>query len=71
MPSGQPGAVDTVGPITSVESHIEGIEDDIVTRDGRWSWETRWALSPAETQAYWILGDATNSLLGQTTVLGY
>jgi hypothetical protein len=69
--SGMPGALDLSSPVVTKECYVEGIEHDIVTRDGRWSWETRYALSAAETQAYWVLGDAANSLLGVSTVLGY
>ena len=34
-------------------------------------WAISWSLSPADTTAYWMLGNATYSVLGSTTKLGY
>jgi len=34
-------------------------------------WAISWSLSPADTTAYWMLADATYSVLGSTTKLGY
>jgi hypothetical protein len=54
----------------SIDSHIEGIEDDITFgEDGRYV--TRWLLSAADPQSYWVLGDPVNSVLGETTKLAY
>lgn len=46
----------SVGSVMSFENVIEGIDHDITV--GK-SWTTVWALSPAETQAYLILDNAT------------
>ena len=54
-----------------IDSFIEAISHDIVTRDGRWSWQVHYELSPASVQDVWILGDPLLSLLGESTVLGY
>lgn len=50
------------------DGHVEQIGETIVP--GR-SWRTVFQISPAADQAMWVLGDAVNGLLGQTTVLGY
>lgn len=46
---------------------IEGVEHRVTAT----RWDTKWNLSPAETQQYWILGVAGASELGQTTRLGF
>lgn len=52
------------GPNINLPCHIEGISHDATqTR-----WRTTWALSPADTSTYWILGTAA---LGTTTRLAY
>ena len=56
-----------IGPSIAFDCWIEGVEHDI--RPG--FWETRWKLSRADAQTYWILGDATYGLLGTTTTLGF
>lgn len=35
------------------------------------SWDTDWELSLAQAQAFWLLGDPVNSVLGTTTRLAY
>lgn len=55
------------GAAISQESIIERIEHDI----SQTAWITRWRLSPADTQAYWILDSLTNSVLNSTTRLAY
>lgn len=57
------------GTVISQDCLIEGIEHR-GTPDGLY-WETTYRLSPASTFAYWVLGDAANSLLGQTTRLAF
>ncbi len=55
------------GTITG-DKFVEGIGHQVTfERD----WQTPLRLSDASSQSFWILGDATASLLGQTTVLGY
>ncbi len=34
-------------------------------------WTTKWQLSPAETEEYWVLGDSLLGVLGSSTRLGY
>ncbi|MDP8928677.1 MAG: hypothetical protein M3O70_08915 [Actinomycetota bacterium] len=58
-----PGA----GDVLSQEVHIIGIEHEI----GPMSWRTRTWLSPADTDAYWILGDSALSVLDTSTRLAY
>lgn len=53
----------------SQDSYIEGISHRIDPRAGTWA--VSLALSPAETQAYWLLGDPTFGVLGSTTRLAY
>lgn len=55
---------------TGAVSHaclVEGIEHDITEDD----WRVTWRLSPADTTAYWRLGDANRSQLGVTTTLAH
>ena len=52
------------GTFTQLEAHIEYIEHKMVV--GRWS--TKWILSPADVNQYWILGTST---LGVDTKLAY
>lgn len=55
------------GPMTLTE-FVEGYGDDVqIGKD----WRVHVALSPADTQSYWVLGDSTYGLLGTTTRLGY
>lgn len=49
------------------DCHIEGVRQS--WRPDRW--QTTWQLSPADHQAYWVLGDAVNGLLGVTTRLTF
>jgi hypothetical protein len=49
--------------------HIEGITHDYSASTGLW--ETKWQLSNADSQAYWALGIAGLSELGETTRLCY
>lgn len=37
----------------------------------RAAWATSWALSPANTEPVWILGDAVRGILGTTTIPAY
>lgn len=55
------------GAAIDIECLIEGIEHDIQTTE----WVTRWRLSPADVQEYWILNSLTLSVLGSTTKLAY
>lgn len=52
----------------SRDVYLESIRHSI---SGEGEWTVRWRLSPAETQDFWVLGDAQLSLLGETTYLGY
>lgn len=54
--------------ITQV-SHIERRSITWTADGGRWG--ITWALSPADTTQYWLLGDATYGVLGSTTRLAY
>lgn len=56
------------GTVTIQDAHIEGQQLDVTP--GR-PWEARWALVPADRFQFWLLGDATYSVLGSTTRLGY
>lgn len=56
------------GGTITLSEHVERIGHDVTV--GR-SWTIPLRLSPAETQASWILGNAANSLLGLTIRLGY
>lgn len=53
------------GSAISQDCHIEGISHAFTDQE----WRTTWLLSPADPLTYWILGDATYSLLGQTAVM--
>jgi len=57
-----------LGAAISQDSQIQGITHQVNMKTG---WVTRWDLSPAETQVYWILGTAGFSELEQTTRLGF
>jgi hypothetical protein len=56
-----------LGTVIDQSVAIEGIEHTVTAVD----WVTKWNLSPAETEAYWILGVVGASELGQTTRLGF
>jgi len=56
-----------LGSAIDQDAVIEGIAHDVTAVE----WKTRWNLSPAETQVYWILGTAGFSELEQTTRLGF
>lgn len=59
-----PGAGSTI----SLNEFVEGYGDDVqIGQD----WRVNVPLSPADAQSYWLLGDSTYGLLGQTTRLGY
>jgi len=49
--------------------HVEGIEHKWEARQNLW--KTRWQLSNADNQTYWILDDTTYSKLDTTTRLAY
>lgn len=56
------------GGTIETDVHLEAIEHDI--RPGP-VWTTTWSLSPADPQQYWVLDDATLSVLDSTTRLAY
>lgn len=56
------------GGTISEGQYVEAIGHDVVVNR---NWRTSWQMSPNSSQAFWILGDAVYSLLGDTTVLGY
>lgn len=56
-----------LGATIDAEVLIEGIEHAISAVD----WVTKWNLSPAETQVYWIAGVAGASEAGETTRAGF
>lgn len=58
-----PGGGDPI----SKDVHVEAIQH----RGNKGFWETTFRLSPSQTQAFWILGVAGLSELGETTKLGY
>jgi hypothetical protein len=62
LPPGGGAAIEQV-------SHVERRTMTWTANGGIWS--IAWALSPADTEAYWLLGDATYSVLGSTTNTGY
>ena len=49
--------------------HIEGIEHDIDLVDR--TWITKWQLSDADSQVFWMIGLAGFSEIGMTTWVGY
>jgi hypothetical protein len=49
-------------------SWIEGVSFDYVVEGARWN-DLRWTVSPADTNTYWQLQDATFGVLGTTTRL--
>jgi hypothetical protein len=51
------------------EYHIEHISHDFIARQG--SWKTEYQLSDADMQAYWLIGVAGYSEIGETTRVGY
>lgn len=57
------------GVTTPIEqqSVIEGVAHDFDDA----SWSTSWQLSPAFVQQRWLLGDATYSVLGTSTIVTY
>jgi hypothetical protein len=57
------------GTLMEQESFIEAIDLSFDARGGEW--QARWSLSAADNFAYWILDDATSSVLGTSTRLGY
>lgn len=59
------------GSTYSQPQMIEYIEWDFDARASQGSMTCTLALTPYEAQPFWLLGDATNGLLGQTTVLSY
>ena len=59
------------GGTISDDQHVEAVAERVSLDRGGPSWDTTWTLSPATSEAFWILGNAQNSLLGQTTRLGY
>jgi hypothetical protein len=56
-----------LGTVIDQAVAIEGIEHSVSAVD----WVTRWNLSPAETETYWILGVAGASELGETSRLAF
>lgn len=56
-----------LGTAINQDALIEGITHTVTPVE----WVTTWNLSPAEAQAYWILGVAGFSELDQTTRLGF
>lgn len=56
-----------LGAAIQQDALIEGIVHDVSAV----RWKTTWNLSPADAQAYWILGTAGFSELEQTTRLGF
>lgn len=60
------------GAAITVDAHIEAVAQDLVFRPGEApSWVASFALSPSDAASYWLLNDATYSILDSTTVLGY
>jgi hypothetical protein len=58
-----------VGAVISQDSVIDGISVRVSQQQG---WEMTWNLSPVDSvSSYWVLGDASQSLLGSTTKLSY
>jgi hypothetical protein len=60
IPQNLGAAIDQVVLIEGVEHNVSAVE-----------WVTKWNLSPAETQAYWIVGVVGASEVGQTTRVGF
>lgn len=58
-----------VGSAISTDVLVEGITHDVDVSSQMW--QTTWNLSAAEAQAYWLLGDATYSLLDTSTRVAY
>jgi hypothetical protein len=53
-----------LGAAIDQETHVEGIEHSVTAID----WVTKWNLSPAETESYWIWGVST---WGESTRWGF
>lgn len=58
-----------IGSAISQEVHLEGITHDIDLQDRIWN--CSFNLSLADSNQYWILGDATYGVLNSTTRLGF
>lgn len=56
------------GGTIEINQHLERVSIDA---DLERNWRTRWRMSPADNQSYWVLGDPALSLLGETTRLAY
>jgi hypothetical protein len=59
-PQGRAGA-----PFALIPQHVDAIEHEFTPE----VWTTKWATTPADPNTYWVLGDATNGVLGITTKL--
>lgn len=57
-----------IGGTVALTQFVEGYGDQVTMSEG---WTVPVALSPADLQSYWVLGNATYSILGKTTVLSY
>jgi len=55
------------GAMIEEDVHIEAISHVV---GPKW-WETKWMLSPADNQAYWVLDDPVLSVLDSTTRLAF
>ena len=55
--------------VKTLDGHIESITHDVDS--ARMTWRTTYTVSPQKSWAFWVLDSTVNSLLGQTTVLGY
>jgi hypothetical protein len=55
------------GSVLSQDVHLEAVTHQV---DPPRSWTVRYALVPASTVTYWIVGDATFGVLDSTTRLG-
>lgn len=58
------------GQVYTVDHYIEGIEHHAVP-GAPTVWTTSLSISPAELQAFWVLGDPTLGVLDETTRLAY
>lgn len=57
----------TAAPTSSLSLVVEGLAERITTDE----WELQLTTSPFSVAQVWLLGDATNGVLGTTTRLDY
>ena len=68
----EPGDIISVTESSVGAAQIDMVIQSVSLEVGKGPWVTcTYGLAPATTFAMWLLGDATRSKLGDTTVLGF